>query len=129
MIVDSSAIAAALFDEADAPGLIAAMRHGPCLMSAATYVEISMVIDGKNDPALSAGLDRFVETMGVTVVPFTPRQARLAREAFRRYGRGSGHPARLDLGDCMSYAASTDLGEPLLYKGDDFPHTDVVPAL
>ena len=69
--------------------------------------------------------DDLVGGMDIEIAPFTERQARLAREAFRDFGRGSGHRARLNLGDCFAYALAKDAGEPLLYKGDDFVHTDV----
>jgi len=102
---------------------------GSARMSAATYVETSLVIDGRRDPVMSHELDRYLATMRVEVVDLTVLQARLARAAHRDYGRGSGHPARLNLGDCFSYALAKDTDEPLLYKGDDFVHTDVRSAV
>lgn len=81
---------------------------------------------GITDPV--ATLDAILLSLGVEVVPFTPSQARLAQEAYLRFGRGSGHPARLNLGDCISYALAKDTGEPLLFKGNDFVHTDLNPA-
>lgn len=63
------------------------------------------------------------------IEPVTEAQVRIARDAYRDFGRGSGNPARLNFGDCFAYALAKVTGEPLLYKGDDFPHTDIEPAL
>lgn len=94
-------------------------------MSAATYVELGLVVDGRHDPVLSRGLDDLLGDLGINVVDLTVTQARIARDAQRDFGRGSGHPAKLNYGDCFSYALAKDTGEPLLWKGDDFGHTDV----
>ena len=130
MIVDSSVVVAVIRGETDARSyhdvLLGALN---ARMSAATYVETSLVIDGRRDPVMSHELDRYLATMRVEVVDLTVPQARLARAAHRDYGRGSGHPAKLNLGDCFAYALAKDTGEPLLYKGDDFSHTDVIPAV
>lgn len=126
MIVDTSAIVAILLREPEARGLercLAAARSR--LMSAATYAELCAVVDGKRDPVLSAALDQVLEAVGIEIVPLSARQARLAREAYQRFGRGSGHPARLNLGDCFAYALARDTGEPLLFKGRDFAQTDI----
>ena len=96
-------------------------------MSAATALETEMVL--KAHGAQRDAFDEFCRRTGLRVVPFTPAQYALAREAHRRFGRGSGHPARLNFGDCFSYALAKDSGEPLLFKGDDFLHTDIEPAL
>jgi ribonuclease VapC len=87
------------------------------------------VIDQKRDPHLTRGVDDLLFSAEVTVEPVTERQARIAREAYRDYGKGSGHPARLNFGDCFAYALARDLNEPLLFKGDDFRHTDIKPAI
>jgi ribonuclease VapC len=73
--------------------------------------------------------DQMIETGAITLEPVTIEQGRIAAEAHRRYGRGSGHPARLNFGDCFSYALAKATGEPLLFKGDDFGHTDVATAV
>lgn len=70
-----------------------------------------------------------LQRLNIVVVPFEPGHAEIARLAFRTYGKGSQHPARLNYGDCMAYALAKATGRPLLFKGDDFPHTDVTPAL
>jgi ribonuclease VapC len=130
VIVDSSALVAIVRQETDAhrydEAIIAAT--GPRL-SAANYLETSIVVDGARDPVLSRQLDRYLEVMRIAVEPLTARQARIARQAYRDFGRGSGHPARLNHGDCFAYALAADTGEPLLFKGDDFVHTDVTPAV
>ena len=126
MIVDSSAIVAIVREEAEAAGLAALIAKQPrAEMSAGNYLETSIVIDSDRDPALSAGLDALLDRLGVTVAPVTESQARLARQAHRDFGKGSGHPAKLNFGDCFAYALATERGEPLLYKGEDFAHAGV----
>ena len=74
---------------------------------------------------MSGALDAVLASTRISVVPFTPAQARIARDAYQQFGRGSGHPAQLNMGDCFSYALARDLGEPLLFKGRDFALTDI----
>jgi len=88
-------------------------------------LETSIVLDGRHDPAQSARLDDLIEELGMVIEPVTSHQARIARQAYRDYGKGSGHPANLNFGDCFSYALARDKREPILYKGDDFVHTDL----
>ncbi len=126
MIVDASALVAILRDEPDGEdfrGLLAAADSSR--MSAATLLETAIVIDSTREPRLSRLLDEFLLRSGISIAPVTESQARIAREAYRDFGRGSGHPARLNFGDCFSYALAKDVDEPLLFKGDDFHHTDV----
>ena len=126
MIVDSSAIVAIAVGEPEAAAFVRAIASAPTrLMSAATYVETGVVIDGRNDPVLGRDVDRLLTELGISIAPVTESQARIAREAYRDFGRGSGHPARLNFGDCFSYALAKDVDEPLLFTGDDFHHTDV----
>ena len=126
MIVDSSAIMAILNEEPEAEACLAAIRATrQAKMSAATFLECALVVDGYGRVDLSADLEPMVERLGITVDPVSVEQVRLGRVAHQRFGRGSGHPARLNLGDCFAYALAKDTGEPLLYKGDDFVHTDV----
>ena len=128
MIVDTSAIVAILKGEPEAPALIDALVAAPSArMSASTYVEAAVVIDGNRDPVLSARFDELMADL--EVVPLTSEHAEAARQGYRDYGRGSGHPARLNLGDCFAYALARTSGEPLLYKGNDFVHTDLTSAL
>lgn len=130
MIVDSSAIVAILLAEPERQVLLEAIQQAPDVaMTAASYLEVGMVVDGRGNPVLSRQYDALLEALGIEVVDTTAEQARVARAAHRDFGRGSGHPARLNFGDCLSYAAAVQDGVPLLFKGDDFIHTDVTPAL
>lgn len=130
MIVDSSAIIAVLKMEPDwqvfAEKLNVANQP---VMSAATYVEICVVVDSLKIPELSGQVDELIEQCRITIEPVTVEQANVARQAYRDYGRGSGHPARLNYGDCFSYALARVKREPILFKGDDFQHTDLRPAI
>lgn len=129
MIVDSSAIVAIAMGEPEARAFVQSIAFAPRRrMSAATYVETGVVLDGRGDPVLSRDVDRLLAELDITIEPVTERQARIARDAYRDFGRGSGHPARLNFGDCFSYALAKDAGEPLLFKGDHFIHTDTRPA-
>lgn len=130
MIVDSSAVLAILSDEPDGGQLAEALGsvESPT-MSAGTFLECSIVIDGRRDPLLSREFDEFMSRFGIVVAPVDVDQARVAREAYRDYGRGSGHPAKLNFGDCFAYALASVTDEPLLYKGDDFSQTDLRSAL
>ena len=130
MIVDSSALIAILRDEPDANVYAQALASASSVrISAATWLEASVVLDGSRDVIASRWFDDLIREIGLTIVPFSADQARIAREAYRDFGKGSGHPAGLNLGDCFAYALARQTGEPLLYKGDDFGHTDVSPAL
>ena len=88
-----------------------------------------MRVDMGGNPIASDAFDDLIKEAGIMIEPVTAEQAHLARRAYRSYGRGSGSPARLNLGDCFAYALAKATGEPLLFKGDDFPHTDIEPAL
>ena len=130
MIVDSSAVIALLRDEPEAPAIAAALAQAAgSLMSAATYLETGIVLDSVRDPVVSRQLDVLLGTASIQIADVTAEQARIARAAYRDFGRGSGHPAGLNSGDCFAYALAKDSGRPLLFKGDDFSHTDVEPAL
>lgn len=130
MIVDTSAIIAILRDEPDAAVFARALASAESAsISAGTYVELGAVVDGARDPVVSRRLDELLGRANVQILPCTADQARIARRAYQDFGRGSGHPARLNFGDCLSYALARDRDEPLLFKGDDFPHTDVRPAV
>ena len=126
MIVDTSALVAIVKLEADGRRYEAALEAAPVnRISAATYLEVSVVIDGTRDPLLSRRLDEILAEGQFIIEPVTERQARIAREAYRDFGKGSGHPAGLNFGDCFAYALARDMAEPLLFKGDDFRHTDI----
>ena len=123
MIVDSSALVAMLWREPEGEAFaeILAAEYGP-VVSAASYLEAGIVIDRDRNAALSATLDAVIAELGIEIVPVTPEQAKIARQAYRDFGKGSGHPARLNFGDCFAYALAMERGEALLYKGDDFAH-------
>jgi ribonuclease VapC len=130
VIVDSSAIVAILAAEAQATRYTdAIIEASNASMSAANFLEVAIVIDRRNDPVIRSRFDEVFEHLGLTIVPVTVEQVQLARQAHRDYGRGSGHRARLNFGDCFAYALAKSSGEPLLFQGDDFTHTDLHSAL
>jgi ribonuclease VapC len=130
VIVDTSALIAILRDEPEAAACAEAIEAAPGRrMSAANFLEAAIVIDASRDPVASRRLDDLVKEAQLVIEAVTEVQARIAREAYRDFGRGSGHPARLNFGDCFAYALAHATGEPLLFKGDDFIHTDVMPVL
>lgn len=130
MIVDTSAIIAILREEDDATVYARAIAGAETRrLSAASYLECGIVLDSQRDPIISRALDEIVQEAEFVIEPVTERQARLARQAYADFGKGSGHPAGLNFGDCISYALAMDLREPLLWKGDDFGHTGVRSAL
>ena len=130
MIVDSSVLIAVLTNETDGPALARVLDRASVLqISAATYLETFAVIDKYRDPVLSAGLDDLLLDLEVAIEPVTAEQACIARQAYRDFGRGSGHKANLNFGDCFAYALARVRREPLLYKGDDFIHTDIRSAM
>jgi ribonuclease VapC len=130
MIVDSSALVAILRRE---PGheiyQDALETNSPVRISAANYFETSIVIDSRREFDLSMDFDRLMEGIGIQIEPVTPEHARIARQAYRDYGRGSGHRANLNFGDCFTYALARDKREPVLFKGNDFQHTDLTSAV
>ncbi|MGZ8322858.1 MAG: type II toxin-antitoxin system VapC family toxin [Rhodoplanes sp.] len=129
MIIDTSAIIAILRDEPEATACARAIEHADRRrLSAASFVEAAVVIDASRDPVASRRFDELLREAAIVIEPVTEAQARIAREAFRDFGKGSGHPAKLNFGDCFAYALARATGEPLLFKGDDFSRTDVVPA-
>ncbi|MEW6282661.1 MAG: type II toxin-antitoxin system VapC family toxin [Candidatus Eremiobacterota bacterium] len=130
MIVDTSAVVAILRNEPEASLFAHAIDQAETRkISAVSFVEAAVVIDGGRDPVASRKFDELIRTAHLVVVPVCEEQARIAREACRDYGKGTGHPARLNFGDCFAYALSRATGEPLLFKGEDFGHTDITPAL
>lgn len=129
MIIDTSAIVAILREEDQARRFAEAIEAASVRrISAATYVEVGAVIDGARDPVASRLVDELLATAGIVIEPVTAAQARIARDAYRDFGNGSGHAAGLNFGDCFAYALARATGEPLLFKGDDFSQTDVAAA-
>ena len=130
MIVDTSAIVALLQLEPEATAMLRLLsKQGGAIMSAASYLESGIVIDAAKNPKASANLDALIRELRIDIAPVTAEQARIARQAYRDFGKGSGHPAQLNFGDCFAYALAKDLREPLLFKGNDFTQTDIAPAL
>ena len=134
MIIDTSAVVAVVREEPEGPAVLAALRDAnrrgeDKALSAATWVELGVVIDGKRDPALSRWVDNLLAELDVDVVALDERQAVIARQAYRDFGRGTGHPARLNFGDCFAYALASVRREPLLFVGSDFTHTDLTSVL
>lgn len=129
MIVDTSALVAILSSEHDSERLLTAALAAPALrMSAATALEASIVLDSRSAPQQRRRLDDLLETLEIEIVAFDAEQWRVARAAYQDFGKGSGHPARLNMGDCYSYALHRTTGEPLLFVGDDFAHAGVTAA-
>jgi len=88
-------------------------------------LRLRIVIDGSRDPIASRRFDDLIREAQLVIEPVTEAEARIAREAYRDFGKGRGHPAKLNFGDCFAYALAKSRGEPLLYKGDDFKNTDI----
>lgn len=130
MIIDSSVLIAILTGEPDAEEfndlLSGAARP---MLSVANYLEAAIVLDRHRSPGPGEKLDRYLAAGAIELVEVTESQVRIARSAYRNFGKGSRHPAGLNLGDCFAYALAVERDEPLLYKGGDFKHTDVRSAL
>lgn len=130
MIVDTSALVAVLHNEAAATAVLRALRHAPSLkISAATLAEARVTMSSNAGPVGRRLLDSLVREAQIATVPLSPAQADLASQAFTDFGRGSGSPAKLNYGDCFSYALAAETGEELLFVGDDFTQTDLHSAL
>jgi ribonuclease VapC len=130
MIVDSSALVEIALGKAGAEALMVVLAlPAPKRISAGNLLESYMVIDRRGFPESAMVLDDTIRRAALMVEPVTEAQVALARDAWRRYGRGSGHPARLNYGDCFAYALAQERNEPLLFIGNDFAQTDVTSAL
>jgi ribonuclease VapC len=129
MVVDTSALLAILFAEAEAERMVAALAAADRrLVGAPTLVEAAAILLARKGAAGEIALDALLQRLGVEVVPMTPEAATLARGAYQRFGKGVGAPGVLNYGDCLAYGVAMAVGEPLLFKGDDFSRTDVVAA-
>ena len=129
MILDSSALVAILFKEPEAERLAALIRDtDTTAIAAPTLLETAIVAEGRTLPGMAEKLDALMGAIRPEIVPFTAEHAILARDAWRRFGKGR-HKAGLNLGDCFSYALAKDRGQPLLFKGEDFAATDIEPAI
>ena len=129
MILDTSAVIAILRVEAEASELARIIeRAKQPRISAVSYVEAAAMIDGSKDPIASRRFDELMEAAQIALEPVTEAQARIARQAYRDFGKTSGHTAKFNFGDRFSYALAKSKGEPLLFKGQDFSRTDVKSA-
>jgi ribonuclease VapC len=125
MVLDTSAIVAILLNEPDAAALAASIEaHAPRLLSAASLLEASMILESRKGEAGGQELDLFIYRAGIEIVPVDAEQAEIARIAWRQYGKGR-HPAGLNYGDCFAYALAKVSDAPLLFKGTDFAQTDI----
>ena len=129
VVLDTSAVAAVVFGEPDAEALLALMLAGAgdLRMSAATLVELGIVVEARHGNEGAEDLRLLLDRLGVEYVPVDVAQARTALAAWRRFGKGR-HPAGLNLGDCFAYAVARAAAAPLLFKGRDFAQTDVAAA-
>lgn len=128
MIVDSSALLSIIQGEPEAEAFIDAIATAATpTLSAATWLEAAIVVDSRRDPALSRDFDRLVAPL--TIAPVTAAQARRARDAYRDFGKGSGHKAQLNFGDCFVFALAEESGASVLFKGEDFKHAGLVSAV
>ena len=129
MVIDTSALVAILFDEEDAEDFEGAIEDDPVrLISAANLLETALVVESRYGAPGGRELDLLLSKAAIEIVSVTEEQVERARTAFRRFGRGN-NQAKLNFGDCFSYALSVVSGEPLLCKGRDFRLTDVASAL
>jgi ribonuclease VapC len=128
MIVDTSAVVAILYGEPEVDDFTQCIHDADrCLISAGTFVELSIVLATQADADAELQCQEFFRAAGIVIEPFTVHHAWLAREGFRNYGKGR-HPAGLNFGDCFAYALAKATGEPLLFKGNDFRQTDIISA-
>ncbi len=129
MVIDTSAVLAILFGEEDSERFATAIDADPTrIMSSASVLEASVVASARKGPSGEREMDILLLRAGIEIIAFNEEQLRVARHAFREYGKGR-HPAGLNFGDCFSYALSRTSGEPLLFKGDDFTKTDVISCM
>lgn len=125
MVIDSSVVIAILEQEPEAALFGRLIEEAAaCSISAASVLEVAMVLEARRGPLARGVIDDLIRRSGMRIVAFDPEQLALARDAFSAFGRGH-HPAKLNFGDCISYALARWLGEPLLFKGDDFGRTDI----
>jgi ribonuclease VapC len=130
MVIDTSALIALLLAEPETlrfvEAIAAANRR---LVAAPSYFETAIVMVSRSGPEAKEKVDRLMVELGIEIVPFTPDQAILAVSAYEQFGKGTGHAAGLNFGDCFSYALAKHTGEPILFKGNDFSHTDLAVAV
>jgi ribonuclease VapC len=127
MIIDTSAIVSIYRGESVGNRVLEAAKYASerIKMSAASYLEAGIVLDERQESVLSNRLDQLLDSLRITIEPVTVHQATLARQAYRDFGKGSGHKASLNFGDCFTYALAKETGEAVLFVGDDFSQTDL----
>jgi ribonuclease VapC len=129
MVIDTSALLAILQDEPERRAFNEAIEAAEArVLSAASFVEVSIVLESRFGTEGLRDLDLFIERADIEIATVDAEQARMARRAFSQFGKGR-HRAGLNFGDCFAYALAMVLGEPLLFKGNDFPQTDVTPVV
>lgn len=130
MIIDSSALLAVLRGEPEGAAFARAIESAAIRrISAANLLESAIVVDNVRDSIVSRSFDELIHEAQLVIEPVTEAQVHIAREAYRRFGKGRGNVAQLNFGDCFAYALSKDMAEPLLFKGGDFVQTDIVSAI
>ena len=130
MIIDSSTLLAVILKEAEARRFVAAMIDAPARrISAANWLETAMRVDNHADPVAARRFGELILELAIEIVPVSVQTAAVARRAHQRFGRTGQTKAKLNFGDCFAYPLANIIGESLLFKGDDFPHTDITPAL
>lgn len=129
IVLDSSAIIAIIIEENDAQEFLQVVSSGDCIVSAASVLECTLVATRLGGRGLEALIDVFILENGIVTIDVDTLQLKAARVAFRLYGKGQGHPAKLNFGDCFPYALAKTRDMPLLFKGDDFSQTDIISAL
>jgi ribonuclease VapC len=130
MVIDPSALIALLLAEPETDDFVSVISAATTrLVSAPSYLETAIVMVARSGREAQEKLDQLLAALAIEIVPFTLEQAQLAVEAYRRFGKGSGHPAGLNFGDCFSYALAKLRSEPLLFKGNDFSQTDLEVAM
>jgi ribonuclease VapC len=129
-VLDTSAIVAAIAKEPDAIRFQSAIFDATSIvMSAVAVLESRIVLQSRHGRSAVEAFDEMLGQAGIAILPFDVQMAQLAFDAFRRYGKGRGHPAQLNIVDCAVYALAKMRGEALLFKGSDFARTDVQPAV
>ena len=125
VVLDSSAILSILFAEPDSDEILIAISNNECFISAGNYLETAIVVDSSKDPIAIRKFDAFIKEGKIEILSVDQKQVNAARSAYRDYGKGTGHPARLNYGDVFAYALAATTRRKLLCKGDDFSHTDI----
>lgn len=125
LVVDSSAILSILLSEPDSDEILIAISGNNCSISAGNYLETAIVMDSTKDPIAIRKFDAFMKESGIKILPIDLKQIDVARSAYRDYGRGSGHAARLNFGDVFAYALAATTHRKIICKGDDFIKTDI----